>query len=104
MVIGISALVLTVFHLLRKQISVYGAICLGTAVFVSLFLLDAAGIEARPLWKPMHKQSVYRGTPTYVNGVSKKLFKVGIGLPSGSCVSDEDERYIVGKIKEEIVG
>ena len=65
--------------------------------------LDAAGIEARPLWKPMHKQPVYRGAPAYVNGVSEELFKVGMCLPSGPCVTDEDVRYIVGKIREGIV-
>jgi len=65
--------------------------------------LDAAGIEARPLWKPMHKQPVYRDAPAYVNGVSESLFKIGMCLPSGPCVSDEDVRYIVGKIKEAIV-
>ena len=64
--------------------------------------LDKAGIEARPLWKPMHKQPVYRNAPAYVNGVSESLFKVGLCLPSGPCVSDEDVRYIVGKIKEAI--
>ena len=65
--------------------------------------LDAAGIEARPLWKPMHKQPVYSAAPAYVNGVSEALFKVGMCLPSGPCVSDEDVRYIVGKIKEAMV-
>ena len=64
--------------------------------------LDVAGIEARPLWKPMHKQPVYQGAPAYVNGVSEALFKVGMCLPSGPCVTDENVRYIVGKIKEAI--
>ncbi len=64
--------------------------------------LDAAGIEARPLWKPMHRQPVYRDAPAYVNGVSESVFKVGMCLPSGPCVSDEDVRYIVEKIKEAI--
>lgn len=61
--------------------------------------LDAAGIESRPLWKPMHKQPVYKDAPAYVNGVSEALFKVGLCLPSGPCVSDEDIRYIVEQIK-----
>lgn len=61
--------------------------------------LDAAGIESRPLWKPMHKQPVYAGSPAYVNGVSEALFKVGLCLPSGPCVSDDDIRYIVEQIK-----
>lgn len=34
-------------------------------------VLDAAGVEARPVWKPMHKQPVYAGAPAYVNGVSE---------------------------------
>lgn len=65
--------------------------------------LDAAQIEARPLWKPMHKQPVYAKSPAYVNGVSEALFKVGMCLPAGPYVSDEDVHYIVEKIKEAIV-
>lgn len=65
--------------------------------------LDAAGIESRPLWKPMHKQPVYKDSPAYVNGVSEALFKVGLCLPSGPCVSDDDIRYIVEQIKGAIV-
>ena len=66
-------------------------------------LLDAAGIEARPVWKPMHKQPVYKGVPAYVNGVSEAVFKVGMCLPSGPYVSDEDVRYIVNTVKEAII-
>ncbi len=64
--------------------------------------LDAAGIESRPLWKPMHKQPVYKDAPAYVNGVSESLFKVGICLPAGPYVTDDHVRYIVDKIKESI--
>lgn len=66
-------------------------------------VLDQAGVEARPLWKPMHKQPVYQNAPAYVNGVSEALFKVGMCLPSGPCVTDEDVRYIVETIKKSIV-
>ena len=97
-------------------------------------LMDQAQIEARPLWKPMHKQPCYtrmdtvventseRSTePTtehlpdgivcitsgasvaYVNGVSEALFKVGMCLPAGPYVSDDDVRYIVETIKNAIV-
>ena len=66
-------------------------------------ILDQAGIEARPLWKPMHKQPVYKDAVAYVNGVSETLFKVGMCLPSGPYVTDEDVRYIVDCIKEAIV-
>ena len=65
--------------------------------------LDAANIEARPLWKPMHKQPVYKNMPAYLNGVSESLFKVGICLPAGPYVSDDDVRYIVDTIKENII-
>ena len=59
-------------------------------------------VEARPVWKPMHKQPVYADAPAYVNGVSEEIFKVGMCLPAGPCVSDEDVRYIVECIKEAI--
>ena len=65
--------------------------------------LDKANIEARPLWKPMHRQPVYSNAPAYVNGVSESLFKVGICLPAGPYVTDEDVRYIADTIKDSIV-
>ncbi len=89
-------------------------------------LMDQAQIEARPLWKPMHKQPVYCRTiengklkieklscgatcqtsdtsVAYVNGVSESLFKVGLCLPAGPYVTDDDVRYIVETIKSAIV-
>ncbi len=66
-------------------------------------LMDAAQIEARPVWKPMHKQPCYKGVPAYINGVSEALFKVGMCLPAGPYVSDDDVLYIVETIKSAIV-
>ena len=86
--------------------------------------LDLAQIEARPVWKPMHCQPVYRrgnvkiekcnndniicqtseSSVAYVNGVSEALFKVGMCLPAGPYVSDDDVKYIVDTIKENIIG
>ena len=66
--------------------------------------LDKAQIEARPVWKPMHKQPCYKDVPAYVNGVSEALFKVGMCLPAGPYVSDDDVKYIVDTIKENIIG
>ena len=82
---------------------------------------DQAGIEARPVWKPMHKQPVYEGkrlmddvrcegyrvvttdkSISYINGVSEEIFKVGMCLPAGPYVTDEDVRYIVETIKDAI--
>ena len=90
-------------------------------------MLDAANVEARPLWKPMHCQPVYRqvevesgeliverlpngiicqtsgNSTAYMNGVSESLFKVGLCVPSGPCVTEEDVRYIVHTIRMAIV-
>lgn len=60
--------------------------------------LDALGIESRPLWKPMHRQPVFKNAPAYVNGVSEDLFHRGLCLPSGPCVTDEDVEFIVKSI------
>jgi dTDP-4-amino-4,6-dideoxygalactose transaminase len=65
--------------------------------------LDKANVEARPLWKPMHKQPVYANNPAYVNGVSESLFAVGLCLPAGPYVTDDDVRYIVDTIRAAIV-
>jgi dTDP-4-amino-4,6-dideoxygalactose transaminase len=59
-------------------------------------------VECRPVWKPMHKQPVYADAPVYTNGVEEDLFKVGMCLPAGPYVSDEDVRYIVECIKSAI--
>ena len=90
--------------------------------------MDQAGVEARPLWKPMHCQPVYKRigiencelrienlpngiicqtsdtSVAYVNGVSEAMFKIGMCLPAGPYVKDEDVRYIVQCIKDAIVG
>ena len=66
--------------------------------------LDKEGIESRPLWKPMHKQPVYKDAPAYVNGVSEGLFKRGLCLPSGPMVSDADVRRIIRTIVDKVRG
>lgn len=64
--------------------------------------LNMEGVESRPLWKPMHKQPVYKDVPAYVNGVSERLFKKGLCLPSGPMVSDNDVARIIATIKSAI--
>lgn len=66
--------------------------------------LDAAGIETRPLWKPMHQQPLYKDVPYYgqAEPVSENLFRAGLCLPSGPRVTEEDIRYICAKIHESI--
>ncbi len=60
-------------------------------------------VECRPVWKPMHKQPVYADCEVYTNGVEEDIFKIGMCLPAGPYVSDEDVKYIVDCIKEAIV-
>ena len=64
--------------------------------------LDANNIESRPLWKPMHKQPVYKNAPAYINGVSESLFRQGLCLPSGPMVTDDDVARIVSTIKDSL--
>ena len=52
--------------------------------------LDEDNIESRPLWKPMHLQPVFKNAPFYGNGTSERLFEIGLCLPSGPMLTDED--------------
>lgn len=56
--------------------------------------LDAANIESRPLWKPMHLQPVFANCPSYVNGTSEMLFNMGLCIPSSSILSEEDLKRV----------
>lgn len=61
--------------------------------------LDAANIESRPLWKPMHLQPVFKDCPFYGDGTSEKLFDDGLCLPSGSILTKEELQKVVDVIK-----
>lgn len=62
--------------------------------------LDAENIESRPLWKPMHLQPIFVDAPFYGNGTSEHLFDIGLCLPSGPTLTDEDIRKVVECIEE----
>lgn len=62
--------------------------------------LEADNIESRPLWKPMHLQPVFKDAPFYGNGTSERLFEVGLCLPSGPMLTDEDIERVVGVISD----
>ena len=62
--------------------------------------LDTRGIESRPLWKPMHLQPIFKNYPSYETGVSERLFRTGICLPSSSNITDEQRNYVVASIAE----
>ena len=57
--------------------------------------LDRENIDARPLWKPMHLQPVFKSFPAYLNGISEHLFNKGLCLPSGSNLTQEDKHRII---------
>lgn len=57
--------------------------------------LEREQIESRPVWKPMHRQPVFEGCPSYGGAVSELLFRDGLCLPSGSSLSAADLERIV---------
>lgn len=67
-------------------------------------LLDAEGIESRPLWKPMHLQPVFADCPYYGAHVSETLFDRGLCLPSGPLVEQPDIERIARIIRNRVQG
>jgi dTDP-4-amino-4,6-dideoxygalactose transaminase len=61
--------------------------------------LEAANIEARPLWKPMHLQPVFNDCPYYGDGTSERLFADGLCLPSGTVLTEKDLGRVVDAIR-----
>lgn len=57
-------------------------------------LLETENIESRPLWKPMHLQPVFKDVPYYGGTVSENLFDIGLCLPSGSNLTDDEKERI----------
>jgi pyridoxal phosphate-dependent aminotransferase EpsN len=65
--------------------------------------LEAADVESRPVWKPMHLQPVFGGAKYYTHegrDVSGELFSKGLCLPSGSNMTDDDISFVVGAIRD----
>jgi dTDP-4-amino-4,6-dideoxygalactose transaminase len=63
--------------------------------------LEKENIESRPLWKPMHLQPIFENSPSFINGVSEKLFKNGLCLPSGSNLTTEEIQRVIKYIKKQ---
>jgi FlaA1/EpsC-like NDP-sugar epimerase/dTDP-4-amino-4,6-dideoxygalactose transaminase/lipopolysaccharide/colanic/teichoic acid biosynthesis glycosyltransferase len=61
--------------------------------------LEAANIETRPLWKPMHAQPVFRGHPARLDGTADRLFASGLCLPSGSALTDDDLQRVIEAVR-----
>jgi dTDP-4-amino-4,6-dideoxygalactose transaminase len=61
--------------------------------------LGAAGIETRPVWKPMHQQPALRHYPAYLAGVADHLFATGLCLPSGSSLTNQDLERVAASVR-----
>lgn len=70
-----------------------------TADELRLYLNDL-NVETRLLWKPLHLQPVFDDVPAYTDGTSEQLFKIGLCLPSGPCVTEQDLQFIITAIME----
>jgi dTDP-4-amino-4,6-dideoxygalactose transaminase len=57
--------------------------------------LEKANIEARPVWKPMHLQPVFRNHPIRGGAISEELFDRGLCLPSGSSLLPEQQTRVI---------
>lgn len=66
--------------------------------------LAASNIEARPIWKPMHRQPVNAGAGAVVTGVAERLFATGLALPSGSSMSDDDLDRVITVLRTALGG
>jgi pyridoxal phosphate-dependent aminotransferase EpsN len=62
--------------------------------------LEAQNIEARPVWKPMHRQPVFRGCRCYGGAVAEDLFDKGLCLPSGSNLTERDLERVVAIVRD----
>jgi pyridoxal phosphate-dependent aminotransferase EpsN len=62
-------------------------------------VLDAANVESRPVWKPMHLQPLYAGCERYGGEVGEDLFRRGICLPSSSSLTLEDQLYVINQVR-----
>ena len=61
--------------------------------------LDSAGIESRPVWKPMHLQRLFSDCKYYGGAVSKDLHERGICLPSSSSLTAEDQDFVIHHVR-----
>jgi pyridoxal phosphate-dependent aminotransferase EpsN len=61
--------------------------------------LDAAGVESRPVWKPMHLQPLYAGCERYGGAVAEDLFQRGICLPSSSSLGEGEQGRVVDAVR-----
>lgn len=79
----------------------------GVSVEYLLHVLAEENIEARPVWKPLHMQPLFKGAAYYAHSdyesISEQLFETGICLPSGSNMSDDEQTRVITCIQKAIL-
>jgi len=69
--------------------------------------LERHSIEARPVWKPMHLQPLFAGTPFFAHApsedVAQRLFRTGVCLPSGSNMSAEQQDRVIEHLRRALM-
>jgi len=75
---------------------------LGTPRDELITRLGAAGIESRPVWKPMHRQPLFAGAECFRGEVAEDLHRRGICLPSSSSLGEEDQLLVVNEIRQAV--
>jgi dTDP-4-amino-4,6-dideoxygalactose transaminase len=65
--------------------------------------LETLDIEARPTWKPMHQQPVYRSAPMRGGAVADQVFATGLCLPSGSSLTDDQQQQVIAGVRSVLV-
>ena len=63
-------------------------------------MLDMAGVESRPVWKPMHLQPLYSHCERYGGEVAADLFRRGICLPSSSSLTIDDQTHVIDQVRQ----
>lgn len=61
--------------------------------------LEAADVEARPLWKPLHMQPVFQDCASIGGECAEGLFATGLCLPSGSALSEADRSKVIEGVR-----
>jgi pyridoxal phosphate-dependent aminotransferase EpsN len=65
-----------------------------------IHFLGEANVEARAVWKPMHTQPLYQGYECIGGAVAEDLNRRGICLPSSSCLTDEEQQFVIDRVRE----
>jgi dTDP-4-amino-4,6-dideoxygalactose transaminase len=63
-------------------------------------VLEAAGVESRPAWKPLHLQPAFRDAPQAGGAVAAALFERGLCLPSGSAMTAADQDRVIETVRD----